>query len=49
MSPCRDCAKMIIQAGIKKVIYREQYRITDGLDLLNQASIEVVQLWPREE
>jgi dCMP deaminase len=49
MSPCRDCAKMIIQAGIKKVVYREQYRITDGLDLLNQAHIDVVQLWPREE
>ncbi|MFA6831079.1 MAG: M3 family metallopeptidase, partial [Bacteroidaceae bacterium] len=40
-SPCIECAKLIIQAGIKRVIYGEKYRLTDGLDLLKRASIEV--------
>jgi len=44
MSPCHDCAKLIIQAGITKVVYREKYRITDGLDLLEKAKIPVVKL-----
>ena len=39
-SPCIECAKLIIQAGIKRVIYGEQYRLTDGLDLLKRAGIE---------
>lgn len=40
-SPCIECAKLIIQAGIKRVVYGEQYRLTDGLELLKRASIEV--------
>lgn len=44
MSPCVECAKLIIQAGIKRVVYREKYRITDGLDLLERACIKVEQL-----
>ena len=40
-SPCIECAKLIIQAGIKRVIYGEQYRLTDGIDLLKRANIEV--------
>lgn len=40
-SPCIECAKLIIQAGIKRVIYGEQYRLTDGVDLLERAGIEV--------
>lgn len=40
-SPCIECAKLIIQAGIKRVIYSEQYRLTDGIDLLKRAGIEV--------
>ena len=41
-SPCIECAKLIIQSGIKRVIYAEEYRITDGIDLLRRAGIEVV-------
>jgi dCMP deaminase len=40
-SPCMECAKLIIQSGIKRVVYRREYRITDGLDLLRRAGIEV--------
>ena len=40
-SPCIECAKLIIQSGIKRVIYTEQYRLTDGVDLLKRAGIEV--------
>lgn len=43
-SPCIECAKLIIQAGIKRVIYGEPYRLTDGIDLLKRAGIEVVLL-----
>ena len=41
-SPCIECAKLIIQAGIKRVIYGEHYRLTDGIDLLKRAGIEVL-------
>ena len=41
-SPCLECAKLIIQAGIKRLVYSELYRITDGLDLLQKAGIETV-------
>lgn len=41
-SPCIECAKLIIQSGIKRVVYAEEYRITDGLDLLRRAGIELV-------
>jgi len=40
-SPCIECAKLIIQSGIKRVIYTEKYRLTDGIDLLMRAGIEV--------
>ena len=40
-SPCLECAKLIIQAGIKRVVYGEPYRIEDGLNLLKEANIEV--------
>ena len=43
-SPCMECSKLIIQAGIRKVVFSELYRITDGLDLLRKAGIEVVHL-----
>ena len=45
-SPCIECAKLIIQAGIKKVVYAEKYRLTDGIDLLRQAGVEVIYLTP---
>lgn len=41
-SPCIECAKLIIQAGIKRVIYSEKYRIEDGITLMQKAGIEVV-------
>ena len=41
MSPCFDCAKLIIQSGIKKVFYSESYRDTSGIDILEEAGIEV--------
>jgi dCMP deaminase len=47
-SPCIECAKLIIQAGIKRVIYSEKYRLVDGLELLQQAGIEVIFLDPEE-
>lgn len=43
-SPCMECSKLIIQAGIKRVVFSELYRITDGLDLLRKAGIETVHL-----
>ncbi len=45
-SPCIECAKLIIQSGIKRVIYAEKYRLTDGIDLLERANIEVTYLNP---
>ena len=41
-SPCLECAKLIIQSGIKRVVYGEMYRIDDGIRLLQRAEIEVV-------
>lgn len=43
-SPCMECSKLIIQAGIRRVVYSEHYRITDGLDLLARAGVEIVHL-----
>ena len=43
-SPCLDCAKLIIQAGIRRVVFNELYRITDGIDLLRRAGVECVHL-----
>ena len=41
-SPCIECAKLIIQAGIRRVVYGEKYRLMDGIELLERAGIEVV-------
>ncbi len=43
-SPCMECSKLIIQAGIKRVVFDEKYRITDGLDILERAGIELVNI-----
>lgn len=40
-SPCIECAKLIIQAGIRRVIFGEKYRLADGIELLKRAGIEV--------
>ena len=42
--PCLDCSKLIIQSGIKRVVYCRAYRIHDGIELLNKAGIEVQHL-----
>ena len=41
-APCIECAKLIIQAGIKRVVYGEQYRLEDGINLLKRANVEVL-------
>lgn len=43
-SPCVECSKLIIQAGIKRVVFNELYRITDGIDLLERAGVECVHI-----
>ena len=40
-SPCIECAKLIIQAGIKRVVYAEKYRLNDGIQLMERAGIKV--------
>ncbi|MCH5224345.1 MAG: dCMP deaminase family protein [Muribaculaceae bacterium] len=48
-SPCIECAKLIIQAGIKRVVYSKLYRITDGIELMKSAGIETEYLPLSEE
>jgi dCMP deaminase len=43
-SPCLECSKLIIQAGIKRVVFTENYRLEDGINLLKRANIEVEQI-----
>jgi dCMP deaminase len=47
-SPCIECAKLIIQAGIKRVVYSEKYRLTDGIELLEKANINLVYIGKEE-
>lgn len=48
-SPCIECAKLIIQAGIKRVVYSEHYRLDDGIKLLQRAGVETEYINPNEE
>lgn len=48
-SPCIECAKLIIQAGIRRVVYAEKYRLEDGVALLQRAGIEVIYLNDNKE
>jgi dCMP deaminase len=43
-SPCLECAKLIIQAGIRRVVFAERYHRTDGIELLCRAGVEVEQI-----
>jgi dCMP deaminase len=43
-SPCLECSKLIIQAGIKRVVFYDSYRMADGIELLEKAHIKVVQV-----
>ncbi|MDD7462400.1 MAG: dCMP deaminase family protein [Prevotella sp.] len=45
-APCIECSKLIIQAGITRVVYAEQYRLEDGINLLKRANIDVIYLNP---
>ena len=44
LSPCKDCSKLIYQAGIVRVVYVDQYKDTTGIDFLKDAGVEVVQI-----
>ena len=48
-SPCIECSMLIIQAGIKRVVYAEKYRLNDGIQLLERAGVKVEYLNPDEE
>ena len=48
-SPCIECAKLIIQSGIKRVVYAEKYRLDDGIKLMQRAGIKVEYLNPEEK
>lgn len=44
LSPCKECSKLIIQAGIKRVVYNVKYKDTSGIDFLEQYGIEVAHI-----
>ncbi len=44
LSPCKDCSKLIIQAGIKRVVYSVEYKDISGVEFLSQYGIEVAHL-----
>jgi len=44
LSPCKDCSKLIHQVGIKRLVFTERYKDSDGVDFLIQAGVEVVQV-----
>ena len=48
-SPCIECAKLIIQSGIKRVVYAEKYRLDEGIKLMQRAGIKVEYLNPDEK
>ena len=47
-SPCIECAKLIIQSGIKRVVYSEKYRLSEGIRLLERANVETAYVNPEE-
>jgi dCMP deaminase len=44
LSPCKDCSKLILQSGIKRVVYMNSYKDTEGIDFLVDAGIETQQI-----
>ncbi|WP_294670535.1 dCMP deaminase family protein [uncultured Fluviicola sp.] len=44
LSPCKDCSKLVLQAGIKRVVYMTEYKDTTGVDFLKSAGVEVVHI-----
>lgn len=49
LSPCKDCSKLIHQSGIKRVVFMDKYKNTDGLDFLEEVGVNVVQINNPEE
>lgn len=43
-SPCRECSKLIVQAGIRRIVYHEEYRDTSGLIILREAGIDILKI-----
>ena len=44
LSPCKDCSKLVHQAGIKRLVYINEYKATEGLEFLKEVGVEVVQI-----
>ena len=44
LSPCKDCSKLIIQSGIKRIVYLEDYRDLDGIKILKTAGVEIIKI-----
>jgi dCMP deaminase len=44
LSPCKDCSKLILQAGVKRVVFIKKYKDSSGIDFLSKAGIEVAQI-----
>ena len=44
LSPCKDCSKLILQAGISRVVYQNKYKDTSGIDFLKTAVVELTQI-----
>jgi dCMP deaminase len=42
LSPCKDCSKLVLQAGINRVVFMDMYKDTEGIDFLANAGVEVV-------
>ncbi len=44
LSPCKDCSKLVLQAGINRVVYMHDYKDTTGIDFLRSAGVEIVKI-----
>ena len=44
LSPCKDCSKLVLQAGINRVVYMHNYKDTTGIDFLRSAGVEIVKI-----
>jgi dCMP deaminase len=44
LSPCKDCSKLVLQAGITRVVFKNSYKDTEGIDFLKSAGVEIVQI-----
>jgi dCMP deaminase len=44
LSPCKDCSKLVLQAGITRVVFKDAYKDTAGIDFLKDAGIEIIQI-----